>query len=729
MTRTGTVAWTLKTACASETLLAGPSGRVLFSCKDGSLHFLDNGALGWVYPGEGEYLKFLMDREGTTYFVNTQSVDPITKRFLNHPATHIHAMSSTGHMLWTMETTDFFARSIQLDGNGRLYLSGPRGNSGRLVSLGLTNALDSGRNNKPQRNARSAGRISEISLLNAYESRPWLKLYGSGRYPVSPSPPDLLSVFRGAVDRDGNAPALHYFDSSLSYAWLDDQSDALAVWLVDEAQLSRGDRLAVILQNVPQFVVASVAAWKLGAVVMPSNPMYKEFELTRLLRDGAPKAAICHREHYACVRASLAGAGFAKDTQILTVCPRDLQSRQDDRVLPTSLQIPVGSLDFAAAVSSRAGRRPRQLKLDPSEPALLLYTSGTTGVPKGAIISHRALAFNAHTSAACCTIRPAACIFALAPLFHITGFDLHMCVAFCTGGSVVLIYRFEPRVALDALRERAPTFTLGAITAYIALMNTPAATVAHFASLDTLYTGGAPVPPPVVEQFAARFGRRLRSGYGMTELGGASHCAPCDRIPVDPGTGALAVGVPLPGVESEVRDETGNPLPVGEAGELVIRGPLVMDCYLNKAEASAEALRDGWMHTGDIAFMDGDGWFYIVDRKKDMICASGYKVWPREVEDVLYQHPAVREAAVVGIPDEYRGETVLACVALIGDAETNPGELIAFCRDRLAAYKAPRHVEIFAELPKTVSGKIMRVELRRTAALAAGPRRGRQAGT
>jgi long-chain acyl-CoA synthetase len=253
--------------------------------------------------------------------------------------------------------------------------------------------------------------------------------------------------------------------------------------------------------------------------------------------------------------------------------------------------------------------------------------------------------------------------------------------------------------------------------------------VAHFASFDTLYTGGAPVPPSVLEQFADRLGRRIRSGYGMTELGGASHIAPCDLIPVDPDSGALAVGVPLPGVEAEVRDEAGQLLPVGEAGELVIRGPLVMDCYLNKAEASAEALRDGWMHTGDIAFMDGDGWFYIVDRKKDMICASGYKVWPREVEDVLYQHPAVREAAVVGVPDEYRGETVLACVALIGNAETNSAELIAFCRDRLAAYKAPRRVEIFAELPKTVTGKIMRVELRRAAALTAGPPRRGPAGT
>jgi long-chain acyl-CoA synthetase len=201
----------------------------------------------------------------------------------------------------------------------------------------------------------------------------------------------------------------------------------------------------------------------------------------------------------------------------------------------------------------------------------------------------------------------------------------------------------------------------------------------------------------------------------MTEVSGASHLAPSDVIPIDAASGALAVGVPLPDVDAEVRDETGQPLPVGEAGELVLRGPLTMDGYRNKPEASAEALRDGWMHTGDVAFMDSDGWFYIVDRKKDMINASGYKVWPREVEDILYLHPAVREAAVVGVPDEYRGETVLACVALVGGAQITRAELIAFCRDRLAAYKVPRRIEFLAELPKTVTGKIMRVELRRAA--------------
>lgn len=551
-------------------------------------------------------------------------------------------------------------------------------------------------------------------MSNVYSARPWLKLYDASR-PHVPAPPDLLSVFRAAVQRDAMRPALHYFGSTYSYGWLDAQSDALAVWLAEEGGVGRGDRIAVILQNVPQFVMAAVAGWKLGATPMPCNPMYTEFELAALFADGAPAVVICHHDHAACVQRAVAAAGLAPSTRVLTVCPRELQARHDDRVLPAPATMPMGTDDFTAAVASRNGRHPQPLAPCSDDPALLLYTSGTTGVPKGAVISHRALGFNTHATVWACAVRQGACVFGLAPLFHITGFALQMGIAFHRGGSLVLFYRFEPRVALDALLETRPAFVVGAITAYIALMNAPGATPAHVASVDVLLSGGAPIPPAVVEQFAAKLGRQIRSGYGMTELSGASHCAPCDLIPVDRASGALAVGVPLPGVEAEVRSDADQPLAIGEVGELVIRGPLLMDAYRNKSEATAEALRDGWMHTGDVAFMDADGWFYIVDRKKDMISASGFKVWPREVEDVLYRHPAVREVAVVGAPDAYRGETVLACVALVAGARTTAAELIAFCRDHLAAYKVPRQIEMLAELPKTATGKIMRVEIRRRA--------------
>lgn len=370
-------------------------------------------------------------------------------------------------------------------------------------------------------------------MTNAYSARPWLKLYQSGHDEAAQAPSDLLSIYRAALQRDPAAAAVHYFGSTYSYAWLDAQSDALAVWLAEEGHVCRGDRIAVILQNVPQFVLAAVAGWKLGAVPMLCNPMYKEFELAALFSDGAPAAVICHREQGACVQRALAAAGVALAERVLTVCPREMQNRDDERVLPASVERPAGTGDFTAAIASRSGRHPAPFAPTPEDCALLLYTSGTTGVPKGAVISHRALAFNVHAARRGCTVRLGARVFGLAPLFHITGFALQLGTAFYSVGSLVLFYRFEPRVALDVLLETRPAHVVGAITAYIALMNSPRATPAHFASFDTLISGGAPIPPSVVRQFAAKLGRRIRSGYGMTELSGASHFAPCEVIPVD----------------------------------------------------------------------------------------------------------------------------------------------------------------------------------------------------
>ena len=262
--------------------------------------------------------------------------------------------------------------------------------------------------------------------------------------------------------------------------------------------------------------------------------------------------------------------------------------------------------------------------------------------------------------------------------------------AFAAGAAQVLTYRFQPAVVLDAFLEHRPTFIVGAITAFIALMNQPDATRAHFASFDRLYSGGAPIAPAVVEAFARRFGRSIRSSYGMTELTAPSHLAPAEGpIPVDPRSGALSVGIPTPGTDVIVVDDLRRPLGPGEHGEIVVRGPGVMAGYWRKPAETEEVLVGGWMHTGDIGFFDEAGWFYLVDRKKDMISASGFKVWPREVEDVLYAFPGVREAAVTGAPDAYRGETVIAFVSAEPGAVLDVAALARFCRERLAAYKCP----------------------------------------
>jgi long-chain acyl-CoA synthetase len=278
---------------------------------------------------------------------------------------------------------------------------------------------------------------------------------------------------------------------------------------------------------------------------------------------------------------------------------------------------------------------------------------------------------------------------------------------------LVLAYRFEPRVVLDAFLEHRPTFTIGAITALTALLDAPGFTRDHLASFSSIYSGGAAISPAAEQRFLAATGRRVHNAYGLTETTSPMTVTPFGSpSPVDPTSGALSVGVPAPNTIVRIQDDDGNDLPLGEVGEIVAEGPQVVAGYWGKPEETAASLSGGALRSGDVGFMSPEGWVFIVDRKKDMINASGYKVWPREVEDVLAEHPAVRESAVVGVPDEKRGETVKAFVSLRPGASTTPEELIAHCRQRMAAYKYPRIVVLVDELPKTVTGKILRRELR-----------------
>jgi long-chain acyl-CoA synthetase len=304
-------------------------------------------------------------------------------------------------------------------------------------------------------------------------------------------------------------------------------------------------------------------------------------------------------------------------------------------------------------------------------------------------------------------------VLGVAPLFHITGLIAAVTVSLLVPVPLVLGFRFDPRTMLDLVEEHRPTFTVGAITVFIALMNDPSFTGRDLSSLSKVYSGGAPIAPSIVERFEREVGAYIHNIYGLTETTSPSHAVPLgERAPVDPTSGALSVGVPIFDTIVRVVGEHDRDLPVGEVGEFVTAGPQVVPGYWNKPDETANAFPGGALRTGDVGFMDANGWFYVVDRKKDQINAAGYKVWPREVEDVLYEHPAVREAAVVGVPDEYRGETVKAFVSIRPGAEVTPAELIEFCRQRMAAYKYPRQVEFVDELPKTVTGKILRRELR-----------------
>jgi long-chain acyl-CoA synthetase len=329
------------------------------------------------------------------------------------------------------------------------------------------------------------------------------------------------------------------------------------------------------------------------------------------------------------------------------------------------------------------------------------------------MMRHASLAFSAELTARWAGLGRASRTLAIAPFFHITGFVCHLLTALSARATLIAYYRFDPALVLDVIRRSRPTFTVGAITAFNALMSAPGAAAEDFASFERICSGGAPIPPALAADFEARLGRRLYPAYGMTEVSGATHFAPFGRpAPIDPGSGTLSIGIPGSSIEAIIADENDNELPVGEVGELLVRSPQLMMGYWRKPEESAAALRNGWMHTGDVGLRDAAGWFYLVDRKKDMIIASGFKVWPREVEDVLYMHPVVREAAVIGVADAYRGETVKAYISLKAGARYDEGDLLGHCREHLAAYKIPKMIEVLPELPKSMAGKIQRVVLK-----------------
>lgn len=528
-----------------------------------------------------------------------------------------------------------------------------------------------------------------------------------GKISVAPADHRKLTALDLFTAAPRENPGVFYFDTTQTYGDIDLFSDRLAGVFARKG-VGRGDRVAVILQNVPQFVIVSVATWKVGAIVVSLNPMYRTPELRKLFTDCEPKAVICHDDQWDSV---FQVANTVDPELLFWTAAREFQMRNDIRVLPEPSPAP--QIHALAEIFTVNTPPPPAPVLAPDDIGLLLYTSGTTGVPKGAMLTHRNLVATALICRDHFELNGASRIFGVAPLFHITGFEIQMVSAFAARAAMVLTYRFQPQVALDAFLEHRPTFIVGAITAYIALMNQANATSRHFESFVHIYSGGAPIAPPVIDAFSKRFGRAIRSSYGMTELTSASHLAPNEgQIPVDPASGALSVGKPTSAVDAIVVDDERHPLGPGEHGEVVVRGSGVMAGYWRKPVETDEVLTNGWLHSGDVGFFDERGWFYLVDRKKDMISASGFKVWPREVEDVIYGFPGVREAAVVGAADPYRGETVVAFVSARPGATIDIAALSGFCRERLAAYKCPIEFRVLDDLPKTESGKITRNTLR-----------------
>lgn len=521
-----------------------------------------------------------------------------------------------------------------------------------------------------------------------------------------------LEQFIASAARSPASPCLIYFDTVLDYATVDAMSDALAVGLAERG-IGVGSRVALMTQNVPHFVLAELAVWKLGAIWVPLNPMFKSQEVEYHLTDSGATVIVVLESLYRDVVAQIVPATEVKvvitcsELDFLTEVPPLLAGTQRDR--------PPGTDDLMDLVEGYAGRTPPPFRPAPDDIAVLSYTSGTTGRPKGAMNTHRNLAFIADLWQSWAQVNDNDVIVALAPLFHIIGPTAITGVAFAAGAPIVLTYRFDPETILWGLERHRGTFTLASITAFRALMACPDIRTRDLSRFGKVFTGGAPVPPATVQQWQELTGGYIHNCYGLTETTSPTHIVPFGgQAPIDPDTGALSIGVAAPDTEVRVVDpDTTVDVPIGEIGEFWIKGEQVVPGYWRRPEATEQAIVDGgFLRTGDIGKRDSDGWFYILDRSKDMIIASGFKVWPREVEDMLYQHSAVHEAAVVGVPDEYRGETVKAFVSLKAGHTTDSVELIAFCRDRLAAYKCPRDVEIVLEIPKTATGKVLRRALR-----------------
>ncbi|WP_038045709.1 long-chain-fatty-acid--CoA ligase [Thermus caliditerrae] len=538
---------------------------------------------------------------------------------------------------------------------------------------------------------------------------PWYSHYDPGVPKEAPKPWLLTELLRENAQRYPKKVALEFLGRSLTYEALWREVEAFAKGL-QEAGLKPGDRVAIMLPNSPQFVVAFYGTLLAGGVAVNTNPMYTPRELRHQLLDSGAKALV------------ILDLLLPRYQEVKAEAPVELLVRtglQDYLPFPKNLLYPLMLRRKGQAPKNLEGTpwraflkpgKPQPVPLDLDDLALLQYTGGTTGVAKGAMLTHRNLSSNAlQVRAWIPDFREGEeVVLGAIPFFHVYGMTVAMNLALLGAAKLVLLPRPEIKPIVEAIEKHQVTLFPGVPTLYVAFNNFPGIEKRSLKSIRACISGSAPLPVEVAERFERLTGAKLVEGYGLTEASPVTHCNPLY------GPRKLgSVGLPFPGVEAKVVDEEGNEVPLGEVGELIVQGPNIMKGYWNRPEETAKTLKNGWLFTGDMARMDQDGYFYIVDRKKDMIIAGGYNIYPREVEEVLYQHQAVQEAAVVGVPDPYRGETVAAFIVLKDEfkGKVSEKDLEAFCRQNLAAYKVPRIIQFRDTLPKSSVGKILKREL------------------
>jgi long-chain acyl-CoA synthetase len=491
---------------------------------------------------------------------------------------------------------------------------------------------------------------------------------------------NLAGIVRDAEARHGEWLAVRQGELALTYAELARVAGQAAA-LLRFAGVEPGGRVALMLPNVMAFPVLFYGSLAAGAAVVPMNPLLKSREVAYYLGDSGASVIFAWEP-----MADEAAKGAA-DTgaQVIRVAQPDAQTLLAD-------QKPLA--DWA--------------ERSDDDDAVILYTSGTTGVPKGAELTHANLYKNAEvTTTTLLTAGQGDVIMGCLPLFHVFGLTCGMNASVISGSTLTLLPRFDAAAALEMIGREKVTIFEGVPTMYSALLHSPARASADVSSLRLCVSGGAALPVQVLREFEEAFGSPILEGYGLSETSPVASFNHPDRVR-KPGS----IGTPIAGVEMRAVDDTGADVPRGEVGEIAIRGHNVMKGYWRKPDATAAAIPDGWFRTGDLARIDEDGYFFIVDRKKELIIRGGYNVYPREIEEALHEHPAVAEVAVVGIPHDSLGEEVGAAVALKPGATATPDELKAFAKGRVAAYKYPRHVWLVDQLPKGPTGKILRREVK-----------------
>ncbi|MFM8552275.1 MAG: long-chain-fatty-acid--CoA ligase [Nitrospiraceae bacterium] len=542
----------------------------------------------------------------------------------------------------------------------------------------------------------------------------WTRQYDPG-VPASLSYPDMTlpDMLAQSAARYPDRAALHFYGNEIAYAELDRLAHRFARAL-KALGVEPGSAVGVMLPNMPQTVIGYFGSLRAGAQVTPINPLYVEGEIDHQVRDAGCETILVLDNLCQRVQPLLGRTGLKRIivTGVEDYLPRvkrllyPLRARREGQRAPAAL----GPATLRLRDLMTGPDAPLGMAMKPDDVAVLQYTGGTTGVPKGVALTHRNLLSNAWQCRSWMpSLREGEQVFlAVLPFFHVYGMSVCQNLAIGHGATLVLLPRFQMTEVLNAIEREHVTVFPGIPAMYQAINNYQHLARHDLRSIRICISGAGPLPPPVQERFEAITGARLVEGYGLTEAGPVTHVNPIKPSPEARRAGSI--GLPLPDTQAKIMDmETGErELPAGEVGELVVRGPQVMSGYWKRDEESRQVLRHGWLYTGDLARMDAEGFFYIADRKKDMIKSGGENVYPREVEDVLLRHGKVKDAVVVGLPQELRGELIKAYVVLHDGAQASAAEILDHCRQHLAKFKVPKKVEFRHELPKTLVGKVLR---------------------